>query len=82
MPRYEYRCEANDRTIEVAHAMSTAISSWGELCEVAEIDAGGTPTDAPVEKLISMPITHGSDKPSGPAIPPGGCGAGCGCVGH
>ena len=82
MPIYEYRCEANDTTLEVSHPMSVTVSNWGQLSELAGIEAGKTPKNTAVEKLISMPIAHGSDKPSGPAIPPGGCGAGCGCVGR
>ncbi len=82
MPIYEYRCEANGTTVEVSHAMSATIENWGQLCEAAELNPGSTPADSPVEKLISMPIAHGSDRPSGPSIPPGGCGAGCGCVRH
>lgn len=82
MPIYEYRCDANDTTLEVTHAMSVTVSTWGELCDVAGVELGETPGDAPVEKLISMPIAHGSDTPRGNPIPPGGCGAGCGCVGH
>ncbi|MEZ6164122.1 MAG: hypothetical protein R3B67_06765 [Phycisphaerales bacterium] len=82
MPIYEYRCEANDTTLEVSHPMSTTVRSWGQLCEIAGIETGKTPADAPVEKLISMPIAHGSDKPNAHAVPPGGCGSGCGCVRH
>lgn len=82
MPIYEYRCDDNNSTLEVTHAMSTTISSWGELCEAAGIEAGDTPTDALVQKLISMPLAKGSDSPQTDPIPPGGCGAGCGCVGQ
>ena len=82
MPIYEYHCDASDTTVEVTHAMSVTIENWGQLCEAAGIERGSTPASSPVEKLISMPIAHSSDRPSGPAIPPGGCGAGCGCVGR
>ena len=82
MPIYEYRCDANDTTLEVTHAMSVSVSNWGELCAIAGIELGQTPSGSPVEKLISMPITHGSDAPKGRPIPPGGCGTGCGCVRH
>lgn len=80
MPIYEYRCGTNDTTLEVSHAMSTTVENWGQLCELAGIEPGQTPAGTPVDKLISMPIAHGSDKPKGHAVPPGGCGAGCGCV--
>ena len=78
MPRYEYRCEASGRTVEVEHAMSERVSTWGELCERAGISPGRTPPDAPVEKLISLPAI-GSARPD---APPGPCGQSCGCHPH
>ena len=78
MPRYEYRCEASGRTIEVEHAMSDRVQTWGELCERAGIDVGGTPSDSPVEKLISLPAIGGTRPDAGP----GPCGPSCGCHPH
>ena len=54
MPTYDYHCAANDRIVEVNHRMNDKVASWGELCELAGIDAGTTATDAPVERL-AMP---------------------------
>jgi hypothetical protein len=53
MPKYDYRCEQNGQTVEVSHAMNDKVSTWGELCQLAGIDAGETPADSPVHKLIS-----------------------------
>ena len=46
MPSYDYLCEANGRVVEVKHRMSDKLSSWGQLCEQAGIDAGDTPADS------------------------------------
>ncbi len=84
MPRYEYHCEAADRTVEVEHAMSEKLSTWGQVCERAGVSPGSTPADAPVEKLISLPAI-GGEKPgpgSGPGSGPGPCGPSCGCHPH
>lgn len=75
MPIYEYRCPANGRTIEVSHAMSETVRTWGELCELAANAPGGTPADSPVEKVVSL-VAAGKGKSEPPAGP---CGSGCGC---
>ncbi len=75
MPRYEYRCEqADDQTVEVEHAMSERLDSWGQVCERAGIDPGATPLEAPVEKIVSLPAIGGAKPEAGP----GPCGSGCG----
>lgn len=76
MPRYEYRCEANGEVVEVSHAMSERLTTWGEVCERAERPTGATPADAPVEKAISVGVI-GSGKADDRG--PGPCGPGCGC---
>ena len=53
MPSYDYRCAANDRVVEVRHRMSEKLTTWGEVCTRAGIDAGDTAADAPVERLIN-----------------------------
>lgn len=53
MPTYDYHCEANGQIVEVRHRMSEHLATWGELCALAGIEPGQTPTDAPVEKLIT-----------------------------
>ncbi|MEL7472729.1 MAG: zinc ribbon domain-containing protein [Planctomycetota bacterium] len=70
MPTYEYRCETNGRTLEVRHPMSANPDTWGELCKLGELDPGDTPSEAPVERLISLSFAHGSAAPD-PAM---GCG--------
>jgi hypothetical protein len=53
MPTYDYYCESNDRTVEVSHKLAEQLSSWGDLCERAGIDAGRTDPKASVHKLIT-----------------------------
>jgi hypothetical protein len=82
MPTYDYRCEANDRVIEVNHRMSENLSSWGELCERLGMDPGATPASAPVHKLatggnIISSKTRGSG--NAPACGTGACCAGGMC---
>ena len=77
MPYYEYHCGANGQTLEVRHGMNEHLSTWGELTDRSGADAGSTPADAPVERLISAPVpVTGSGNGSGFE----GCGGGCACV--
>lgn len=86
MPMYDYRCEANNRVVEVRHCMSESMSTWGELCAKARIDPGDTPADAPVERLIAEGVCcgggHGHSHDHGHSHGGGGCcggGSACGC---
>jgi hypothetical protein len=79
MPRYEYHCEAAGRTVEVEHAMGERMTTWGQVCQRAGVEPGDTPSDAPVEKLISLPAIGGGAKPSSAGGP---CGPACGCHPH
>ena len=77
MPYYEYQCTANGRTVEVRHGMSEELATWGQLADRAAIDAGDTPPDAPVQRLMSAPVpVTGSSTDAG--FP--GCGSGCACA--
>jgi hypothetical protein len=77
MPYYEYRCEANGRTLEVRHGMNEQLRTWGDVAGRAGIEAGDTAADAPVERLMSVtvPLTGGAT-----SAPAQGCGSGCACV--
>ena len=79
MPTYEYYCPANHQTLEVIHSMSRKVSTWGELCELAETPAGQTHLDEPVEKLLSTGmLVTGNKQPDIDCGAPGGCcGGGC-----
>ncbi len=82
MPTYDYRCEANNKVIEVNHRMSQVITNWGELCEQAGIDPGDTPSDTPVSKLATGGnLVSRSNLGSGtePACNTGGCCSGGMC---
>ena len=81
MPSYDYRCPANGKVVEVKHAMSEVVSTWGEVCEKTGLDLNGTPANAPVEKLITgggilKSNSLGSAPPcaTGPCCGGGGCG--------
>jgi hypothetical protein len=53
MPTYDYRCDANDRVVEVSHRMSENLTSWGEICARTGLALGDTPADAPVHRLAT-----------------------------
>ena len=53
MPKYDYHCETNGRTVEVMHRMSETITTWGELCARAGIAPEDTPAEAPVGRIIT-----------------------------
>ena len=88
MPWYEYRCEANGKTVEAMHGMSREIATWGELCEVSGEAVGDTDPKAPVSKLFnaSLAISNGEGVASPDAARGGGhsgpCGPACGCHLH
>ncbi len=82
MPSYDYRCEHNGQVVEVMHKMSEKLSTWGELCEKAGLDAGDTPAEAPVVRLItggSVVSSSALSNPEAPSCGMGGCAGGmCG----
>jgi len=83
MPTYDYRCDANDRELEVRHSMSTDIGTWGELCAVADIDPGDTAADAPVKRLATGGnLVTGNSGAEEPMPRPGGCCGGGACGIH
>jgi hypothetical protein len=53
MPVYEYRCDANGRTVEVSHDVDATIRNWGEVCYIAGISPGKTDPAAPVRRVLS-----------------------------
>ncbi len=82
MPTYDYHCPANGRTVEVKHAMSARVRTWGELCALAGLPTESTPAETPVAKqLAATNIGGGVKAPSMPA-PGGGGGCGSGGCGH
>jgi hypothetical protein len=58
MPLYEYYCDANGQTLEVTHSMSEDLTTWGQLCALTHKDPGGTPNDAPIERMISRVLVQ------------------------
>lgn len=53
MPSYDYRCDANGRTVEVRHGINDSVKTWGELCAMLGINAGDTAPGEPVRKVIT-----------------------------
>ena len=78
MPIYEYRCPSNDMVTEVRHGMAERVMTWGELVSLARIDPGDTPSDAPVERILSASVVGGSSR----SAPAEACGPSCHCVPH
>ena len=83
MPTYDYRCESDGQVFEVKHSISQTVSTWGELCELGNIDPQDIAIDTPVKKVISTGGVVKSSTLKNPEAPPcmtgGGCsGSGCG----
>lgn len=81
MPTYDYRCTASGEVVEVRHAMSATLTSWGELCAAAGIDPGATPAESPVERLATGGQVVASRTLKNPEAPPcatGSCSGSCG----
>lgn len=53
MPVYDYRCDANGRTVEAVHDAAQAPRNWGELCFVAGLDPGDTDPAAPIRRVMT-----------------------------
>ena len=87
--RYDYQCEANGTVIEVEHKLSETVSTWAELCRIANIPLGDTPGETPVQRLITGGTFIGGKLSlapcSGPAcashVHSGGCCGGGGSCG-
>ena len=77
MPYYEYQCAANGRTVEVRHSMSEELTTWGQLVDRAAVDPGDTPSDAPVQRILSTPAPITGITGDGGFE---GCGSGCACA--
>lgn len=53
MPRYDYYCEDNGRTIEVSHSIREKLTTWGEVCEAVDIDPCDTAISTAVRIVIN-----------------------------
>jgi predicted nucleic acid-binding Zn ribbon protein len=56
MPIYDYFCPSNNQKIEVMHSYRQEITTWGELCQLANCELGDTPENAPVRRVLSAPM--------------------------
>lgn len=77
MPSYDYRCEANQQVYEVKHSMQETLTTWAELCRVAELDPGDIAPDTPVTRLIRTGGVVKSSSLKNPQAPPCMTGGGC-----
>jgi hypothetical protein len=77
MAYYDYYCAANDRTVEVRHAMSETLRTWGDLCEHAGLPTGDTSADEPIERKVTagIPLTGRAAE-----SPREACGPSCACA--
>jgi hypothetical protein len=76
MPTYDYRCDANGVVLEVNHRMSDTISTWGELCQRAQMPCGDTPESTPVTRMATggnLISSNSLGSGSAPACGAGGC---------
>ncbi|MEM6750843.1 MAG: zinc ribbon domain-containing protein [Planctomycetota bacterium] len=77
MPTYNYACPQDGRDVAVFHGMSSRLSIWGEVCDLASIDPGATPRDTPVERKIGAGVVMAPR----PDPMSGAGGSGCGVHG-
>ena len=56
MPIYDYFCPSNNQPIEGMHSYTHEITTWGEVCQLANCDLGDTPKDALVRRVVSAPM--------------------------
>lgn len=82
MPTYDYHCAANGRTVEVKHAMSEKVRTWGELCALAGLPLETTPAETPVAKQLAATSIGGGIKAPSMPTPSAGGGCGGGACGH
>jgi hypothetical protein len=81
LPRYDYFCPANDRTVEVAHSISANLRTWGEVCKAAGLKPGKTPVTAKVQRMIAPAMLLGTKRGGGTGHGSGGCCGEAGCHG-
>ena len=71
MPVYDYYCDENGETVEVAHSIDVTLEYWAELCYTAQHPLGDTDPHAPVRKVIttapgiSIPVANSDLKNHG-----------------
>ena len=79
MITYDYHCDANNTTITVRHSIKDSLKTWGELCELAELDPGNTPPETPVRRLLGGGSLLLKGEKAAPPMPKKHGGGRCGC---
>lgn len=60
MPRYDYFCHSNNRTVEVTHSITVTLRTWGEVCKATGLARGKTPASAKVQRMIGPAMLLGT----------------------
>jgi hypothetical protein len=81
LPRYDYFCPDNDRTVEVAHSITATLRAWGDVCKGAGLKPGKTPATAKVQRMIAPAMLLGTKRGSGSGHGHGSCCGEAGCHG-
>ena len=78
MITYDYYCDANETTLAVRHSIKETLTTWGELCALANQDPGDTPPKTPVRRLFgSGNVMIKGTRASAPSCKPRGGGCSC-----
>ncbi len=79
MITYEYHCDANGETLTVSHSIKETLTTWGDLCSLANHHMGSTPPFTPVRRLISCQETEKDESTLSMLSKSKSSGGGCGC---
>jgi len=79
MITYDYHCDANGETLTVSHSIKETLTTWGDLCSLANHRMGETPPFAPVRRLIVCEESKPDDSELSMFSKSKTSGGGCGC---
>ena len=79
MITYDYHCDANGETLTVSHSIKETLTTWGDLCSLANHRLGETPPFTPVRRLISYEESKPDESELSMFTKPKPKGGGCSC---
>ena len=79
MITYDYHCDANGTTLTVRHSIKDTLTTWGDLCSLAQHRMGETPPHTPVRRLISYEQPKPNESDLAMFSKSKSHGNGCGC---
>ena len=79
MITYDYHCDANGETITVSHSIRDTLTTWGQLCSLANHHMGQTPPHTPIRRLISCQESEPDESTLSMFSKPKPSGGSCGC---